>query len=215
MNKMENLYSVLGVPKDATPEAIKSAYRKLAQKWHPDRRGGDNERFTVIGIAYEILSDEGKRKRYDETGLIDKELDMETMCTNVIEHLFEKIIQMVDFHGDIVGFVASELEKEAGNKSDQLNKFRAELKKLSAFENRVIKKQGDNLFSLVLANKKAVISGHINDIEKTMQIINMCLDMIKDYTDERPTSPHDQNQYERLLDRVVRGRAGFGFQSGL
>jgi DnaJ family protein A protein 2 len=60
-------YELLGVPKDASTEAIKKAYRKLALTHHPDR-GGNEEKFKQITRAYEILSDESKRKIYDEHG---------------------------------------------------------------------------------------------------------------------------------------------------
>lgn len=67
----ESLYETLGVAKGATPDAIRSAYRKLARKHHPDVNPGDKkaeERFKGISAAYEVLSDEKKRAAYDEFG---------------------------------------------------------------------------------------------------------------------------------------------------
>jgi curved DNA-binding protein len=67
----ETLYEVLGVPKDAKPDAIRGAYRKLARKHHPDVNPGDKkaeERFKKIATAYEVLSDEKRRAAYDEFG---------------------------------------------------------------------------------------------------------------------------------------------------
>ena len=64
-------YEVLGVKKDASAEEIKKAYRKSAMKYHPDRNPGDKEaeeKFKECGEAYEVLSDEGKRQRYDQYG---------------------------------------------------------------------------------------------------------------------------------------------------
>ena len=61
-------YQTLGVPDDASPEAIKSAYRALAMKHHPDK-GGDAEKFGEITLAYDVLSDPDRRKTYDETGV--------------------------------------------------------------------------------------------------------------------------------------------------
>lgn len=65
---MENYYDILGVPKTATAEEIKKAYRNLAFKYHPDRNQGDTaaeEQFKKISAAYEVLGDENKRKAYD------------------------------------------------------------------------------------------------------------------------------------------------------
>jgi len=65
---MENYYTILGVSKDATKEAIKKAYRKLAMKHHPDRNSGSQEaevKFKNINNAYMVLSDDEKRRAYD------------------------------------------------------------------------------------------------------------------------------------------------------
>ena len=70
----QDLYEVLGVPRDADQAAIKSAYRKLALKYHPDRNQGDGqaeEKFKEITRAYEILKDPGKRDMYNRTGSVD------------------------------------------------------------------------------------------------------------------------------------------------
>ena len=67
----KDFYKILGVKKDATAEAIKKAYRKLARKWHPDVNPGSKEaeqKFKEISEAYDALGDEKKKKLYDEFG---------------------------------------------------------------------------------------------------------------------------------------------------
>jgi molecular chaperone DnaJ len=61
-------YETLGVAKTATQEEIKKAYRKLAHKHHPDKKGGDEEQFKKVSEAYETLSDKQKRAQYDQFG---------------------------------------------------------------------------------------------------------------------------------------------------
>lgn len=72
--KFQDYYEALGVARDATPEQIKKAYRKLALKWHPDRhpepkkRAQAEETFKHLSEAYEVLSDPGKRAKFDRFG---------------------------------------------------------------------------------------------------------------------------------------------------
>ncbi|MDE3130554.1 MAG: DnaJ domain-containing protein, partial [Acidobacteriota bacterium] len=63
-------YEVLGVSHDADQDAIRRAYRKLARQYHPDLNADHDaeERFKELGEAYEVLSDPGKRERYDRLG---------------------------------------------------------------------------------------------------------------------------------------------------
>jgi DnaJ-class molecular chaperone len=70
--KYKDYYEVLGVPKSAPEKDIKSAYRKLARKWHPDANPDSakaaEERFKEISEAYEVLGDPDKRRKYDVLG---------------------------------------------------------------------------------------------------------------------------------------------------
>lgn len=61
-------YEILGVPKNASADEIKKAYRKLAVKYHPDKDSGDEAKFKELGEAYEVLKDPTKRQRYDQFG---------------------------------------------------------------------------------------------------------------------------------------------------
>ena len=66
-----DLYAVLGVDNNATSEQIKKAYKKLANKFHPDKERGDEEMFKRINQAYETLIDPLKRQSYDITGIYE------------------------------------------------------------------------------------------------------------------------------------------------
>ena len=68
-SKLPNYYEILEVPESATEKEIKTAYRKLALKWHPDKNSENKteaeEKFKLISSAYSVLSDKDKKKEYD------------------------------------------------------------------------------------------------------------------------------------------------------
>jgi DnaJ-domain-containing protein 1 len=97
--KSVNYYAALGIPRGAGDGQIKSAYRKLAMKYHPDKTAGDPEleiKFKELTAAYSVLSDPQKRKQYDLMGstVVDMEpLDLERMNfgTTLVAALFSKL----------------------------------------------------------------------------------------------------------------------------
>ena len=72
---MKDYYSILGVDKNASEEDIKKSFRKLAHKYHPDKKTGDEKKFKDISEAYSVLSDKDKRQQYDMTGQYSSSFD--------------------------------------------------------------------------------------------------------------------------------------------
>ena len=66
----KNYYQILGIEKNASEEEVKKAYRKLAHQHHPDRPGGNEQKFKEINEAYQVLSDKTKRMQYDRFGSV-------------------------------------------------------------------------------------------------------------------------------------------------
>ncbi len=89
------LYDILGVPPDASPEAIKAAHRAKAKQHHPDA-GGDPEKFGEVQRAYDVLSDPEARARYDTTGIAetnDPVVRIDSMAREYIANLLIATIQ--------------------------------------------------------------------------------------------------------------------------
>ena len=95
---VKDLYSVLGLARDASAEQISKNYRRLALKYHPDRHesGAKEEStraFQTLGQVHLVLSDADKRAFYDSTGLVDGSsgLDGDTDWTDYFRALFPKV----------------------------------------------------------------------------------------------------------------------------
>ena len=89
---MNNLYDSLGVPKDASADAIRAAYRKKAQAHHPDK-GGDVAKFQAIQTAYDVLSDDDRRARYDTTGDTEQGPSIEGQARMYVATLLNAVMQ--------------------------------------------------------------------------------------------------------------------------
>ncbi|XP_030528478.1 chaperone protein DnaJ-like [Rhodamnia argentea] len=73
LSKPKDYYKILEVDYDASEEAIRSNYIRLALKWHPDKQKGQDDvtsRFQEINEAYQVLSDPAKRREYDTKGML-------------------------------------------------------------------------------------------------------------------------------------------------
>lgn len=187
-----DLYDVLGVDHDATSEQIKKAYKKLANKHHPDKERGDEELFKRINQAYEVLIDPLKRQSYDITGIYEgtdaihvksARESIELAIFNIINQN-EANIEYIDIVQTIKQNIHNDKIANKQNE-EKINKAKTKLNKnkeraagnlvISAFDKQ-IRAQQDAL-TQTTGNKKVL------DIAD--KLINSC----KYKFDERPQQP--------------------------
>ena len=176
-----NPYTELDVPVDASLETIKQRYRTLAQMHHPDK-GGDEDVFKRIKLAYEILSDPFRRKQYDITG--------ETTTTNAKDEAVANIVQILlhvvpSFNVDQDDLIHI-AEMETRTMLDLVNKdigvterYIINLEKVS---NKLrIKTEGENILNIFVINQIKQRKQELETFQRRVQVCNLMLEILKDY----------------------------------
>ena len=176
-----NPYTELDVSVTASPEEIKQRYRTLAQMHHPDK-GGDEEVFKRIKLAYEILSDPIRRKQYDITG--------ETETTNAKDEAIANIIQIVlhvvpNFNADeddLIKIAEEEsramldmVNKDISNTETQIKRFEKVLKKLR------IKTNSENVLESIIQKQIQQRKKDLIVFHKNVKVCMLMLEILKDY----------------------------------
>ncbi len=210
---MKTLYEILGTKPDASQAEIKAAFRSLAQKHHPDREGGSIEAFQEINAAYEVLSDEVRRKRYDKTGSTSEGPSLDTVATSVITEIFASIIENESFYGDIIVEAKKSVTEDLSRIKAFVKAQNKKLVKLTKLCNRV-KASGENLFAMVLESKLKNIADGIADAEFKASVLDKAFELLATHNDESPTKPeiamHKFNQgfiNESMFEELIkRGR---------
>ena len=176
-----NPYTELDVPVDASLETIKQRYRTLAQMHHPDK-GGDEEIFKLIKLAYEILSDSIRRKQYDITG--------ETTTTNAKDEALEKIIQILIFvvpnfnvdHGDLIHIAELETRNMLNLVNVDIGVTEGHISTLEKVLSKLrIKTEGENILNGFIINQIKQKKQELVTFQHRVQVCNLMLEILKDY----------------------------------
>ena len=122
-----SLYDALDVPTDAPAAEIKRAYRRKAQKAHPDRdtSPGAKDRFQALAKAYDVLSDPDKRARYDQTGDTQEGPDLESQALSYVAALVHAFLdQIADVeHVDLIAQLRQKCQADTQACQTQKAKF--------------------------------------------------------------------------------------------
>lgn len=196
-----SLYETLGVPSDASAAEIKKAYKKLAQKLHPDKPTGDAEKFQAIQHAYEILSDADNREHYDRTGSDKGAPDYHNLATAHMSGLFSEITQ-----GDMKGNLITEAQGIVAEKIAQFRtqemKHNQNIKKAEKHLNRVKTKKNENIFKMVLDAQIATLKAELAGFKHNMLILETMQQLLNDYEDTKPEIIDPRNPFEQFGPRA-------------
>lgn len=185
---MKTPYEELGVHASATKQEIKAAYRKKAAKAHPDS-GGDQEEFVRLAKAYQLLRDDTKRERFDQTGKADDaslRSDAERVRETLVS-LFEQLLSN--------GYDADNLsitDTMVGLCNDRLAAIQKHVNVLKNEQNRLLKlkkrisskHEGRNLFAERIDLRVSAIEMSLKSEQDGARLVELCLDELSLYDTE-------------------------------
>jgi curved DNA-binding protein CbpA len=192
---MNNLYDILGVSKDATPEEIKTAYRNLAKIHHPDK-GGSEKEFNRIQTAYDVLSDGKRRAKYDSTGRIEKDKGFEEQFFGFVASQIVPIIERADnLDFDLMKKAKKHVSDLIRVGTDNIIDLGKKSKHIEAAIVRCKKKNGgENIMSKILESKLHNIKNVIEQVKEEKAFIEKCLLALDDYDYDFTEVPEKSKQ---------------------
>jgi curved DNA-binding protein CbpA len=177
------LYDELELTTICTQDEIKQKYRTLAQIHHPDK-GGSEEKFKRIKLAYEILSDPIKRSHYDSTG-------EHYEAAGVENEIFNRLANMVSYHtqnlnpelDDLILKMKVDIYEAQRNIGNAINECNNSIKKFNIISKKIKlkKEEGENLLKSIveakITQKQSELAGH----KRTMIVFIKMLDILENY----------------------------------
>lgn len=177
----KNLYDVLGVPKDATEDEIKKAYKSKSKKAHPDK-GGSNEAMSEINKAYMILRNKEKRERYDQTGETDN-TSFENKFTILVNDVFMRIIESSDSvdNWDLIECFQENIDNFISTEKLRIEEMHTKIKKLGRVSKR-IRSKGDSRISAIILNNIEFYTKQLNTFNENIKFLKETQGILEEYS---------------------------------
>ena len=176
-----NPYTELDVPVDASLETIKQRYRTLAQMHHPDK-GGDEELFKRIKLAYEILSDPVRRKQYDITGETTTTNAKDEAIANIVQILLHVVPSLNVDQDDLIQIAEIETRTMLDLVHKDISvteKYIVNLEKVSS--KLRIKTSGENILNTFIVHQIQQRKQELDNFQRRVQVCSLMLEILKDY----------------------------------
>lgn len=177
-----NPYEILGIEPGATLEEIHSAYRKLAQLWHPDKHPDNQDEatriFQILEEAYRFLSNSDQRSRFDDLG-DEYEDELQVSAVTLLIHLENQMLERLDI--DHAAAMREILTTSSHTQKAMIAQKRVEIRRVEDLAKRWKKKQGRNIFKNMYIRKTKEIQNSIADSEKVIEIAAAARKILDDY----------------------------------
>jgi curved DNA-binding protein CbpA len=178
---MTDHYETLGVPRDASADDIKAAFRRIASTEHPDK-GGDVDRMAAANRAYETLGDAARRAEYDATGGDDAAARFEQEARNRLMHVFDTVLGAPDEHADLMAAARTMLATAQRQVSEERGLLSRRVAKLMKHRGRVLRKGGgENLFTGLIDSQVQQIDAQLQALEHGAKVFARVAELLADY----------------------------------
>lgn len=187
-----NPYDILGVPKTASTDQIKSAYRKRARDTHPDR-GGDGDKFAEVTRAYSILMDPDLRKRFDETGAVDEvnPLTIRQRMIQIIAQMFNSALAVEGERGTslrhfpLIKAMRAQMGQNLAQAYDVAAKHKKSLDDRQFLLARISRTDdGENIFADIIRGQITQLAAIVKTADLDIQAMEMACDELMAYENE-------------------------------
>ena len=177
-----SLYDDLGLSPRCTFDEIKQRYRALAQQHHPDK-GGDENVFKKIKLAYEVLSDPSRRAEYDATGKIQEDIPIRTEALQELAGLVTHAIEKINpDHDDLIFVMKRELNENISQSKKNIITCNGYIIKLNKILKKVNRKtEGDNFIKSIIEEQVRMREGELKNINHIIEVCNYMIELLEDY----------------------------------
>lgn len=161
------------------------AYKSLAQRYHPDREHGDEERFREIQKAYDVLGDKDKRAYYDETG----KYDFHPLEDEAMSHIISMFSQLIDQNAQVPDVIEAVRKAVTDNIASLRREILTLESRCSGYKNKKgkIKCSAEiNCYEQVLDQNIEKLDGQANNGKHLIEVFNVVLKILEDYEDTTP-----------------------------
>ena len=178
---MSNLYEDLDIPKDASADEIRKAYKILAQINHPDK-GGDNLIFKKINHAYRILKNSESKKRYDEFGDESKPINQKQAAKAELAKLIQQIIRanITNLkHKHVVNAVKDNIVAGIINTNQKIKEVNNNINYLNDAIGRV--SPNDSILAAVFEDEIKVVKNNLVQLKNMKEMLMLMKEEINNY----------------------------------
>lgn len=177
-----NPYEILGVELNASNEDIKQKYRQLASENHPDK-GGDTEKFQLISLAYQILTDPIKRKTYDQNGIFFADSSIFQEAKDHIHRIFTNQLAVHDPEShDLILSMKVEVNTSKSHVLHSLEQTKLNIQRFTKIKNKLkMKQKSENILLDLLETRINDSNVDIKGLTRRLQVYEYIVTILDNY----------------------------------